>query len=162
MDIRQEINKTDTLKNNIKTINNQIKETVIRGGGYDFKSLDKAPKRITDLLKQYRKTAIFNMDEMFNFPSGEVAVTTEILIKTLEFNPKYVMVLIKNGGSGNTYDELVIFDDDEFKELWYYGYSDFFRVRRFINGNSIYLEGIAQDRLEMQHSVRITKIIAIG
>lgn len=32
MDIRQEINKTDTLKNNIKTINNQIKETVIRGG----------------------------------------------------------------------------------------------------------------------------------
>lgn len=102
------------------------------------------------------------MDEMFNFPSGKVEVTTEILIKTLEFNPKYVMVLIKNGDSGNTYDELVIFDDDEFKELWYYGYSDFFRVRRFINGNSIYLEGIVQDHLEMQHSVRITKIIAIG
>lgn len=32
MDITQEINKTDTLKNNIKTINNQIKEIVIRGG----------------------------------------------------------------------------------------------------------------------------------
>lgn len=32
MDITQEINKTDTLKNNIKKINNQIKEIVIRGG----------------------------------------------------------------------------------------------------------------------------------
>ena len=32
MDITQEINKTDTLKNNIKTINNQINETIVRGG----------------------------------------------------------------------------------------------------------------------------------
>ena len=32
MDITQEINKTDTLKNNIKTINNQIKQSIVRGG----------------------------------------------------------------------------------------------------------------------------------
>ena len=33
MDITQEINKTDTLKNNLKTVTNQIKQSIVRGGG---------------------------------------------------------------------------------------------------------------------------------
>ena len=32
MDITQEINKTDTLKNNLKTVTNQIKQSIVRGG----------------------------------------------------------------------------------------------------------------------------------
>ena len=32
MDITQEINKTDTLKNNLKKVTNQIKQSIVRGG----------------------------------------------------------------------------------------------------------------------------------
>ena len=36
MDLKQNINKTETLKNNVKTINNKINEMIVRGGGYYF------------------------------------------------------------------------------------------------------------------------------
>ena len=32
MDLKQEITETSTLKNNIRMINNQINETIVRGG----------------------------------------------------------------------------------------------------------------------------------
>lgn len=32
MDLKQNINKTETLKNNIKTIFTQIKQSIVRGG----------------------------------------------------------------------------------------------------------------------------------
>lgn len=32
MDLKQNINKTETLKNNVKTINNKINEIIVRGG----------------------------------------------------------------------------------------------------------------------------------
>lgn len=32
MDLKQNINETDNLKNNVKIINNQINETIVRGG----------------------------------------------------------------------------------------------------------------------------------
>lgn len=33
MDLKQEITETSTLKNNVRIINNQINETIVRGGG---------------------------------------------------------------------------------------------------------------------------------
>lgn len=32
MDLKQEITETSTLKNNVRIINNQINETIVRGG----------------------------------------------------------------------------------------------------------------------------------
>lgn len=32
MDLKQEITETSTLKNNVRMINNQINETIVRGG----------------------------------------------------------------------------------------------------------------------------------
>lgn len=34
MDLKQEITETSTLKNNVRIINNQINETIVRGGLY--------------------------------------------------------------------------------------------------------------------------------
>lgn len=59
MNLKQNIGNTNELKNKVKLANTRIKETVVRGGGYDFKSLDKAPERITDLLAQYKKNSYF-------------------------------------------------------------------------------------------------------
>lgn len=59
--LKQNIDNTSELKNKVKLAKQRIKETVIRGGGYDFKSLDKAPERITDLLGQYKKMAILDI-----------------------------------------------------------------------------------------------------
>lgn len=36
MNLLEEIEKTETLKNNIKIIKEQINETIVRGGGYNF------------------------------------------------------------------------------------------------------------------------------
>ena len=70
--LKNTINKTETLLNNVKLAKQRINETVIRGGGYDFKSLDKAPERIKSLLKQYSKVAFgtFNIErDMRSLPT---------------------------------------------------------------------------------------------
>lgn len=36
MNLKQNIDKTETLKNNLKTVTNQIKQSIIRGGGFRF------------------------------------------------------------------------------------------------------------------------------
>ncbi len=36
MNLKQNIDKTDTLKNNLKIVTNQIKQSIVRGGGYHF------------------------------------------------------------------------------------------------------------------------------
>lgn len=57
--LKNTIDTTNELKNKVKLANRRIKETVIRGG-YDFKSLDKAPERIESMIGQYSKVAYFD------------------------------------------------------------------------------------------------------
>lgn len=86
MNLKNVINKTEILKNNIKTIFEQIKQSIIRGGGSDFKELAQTPKRIEDLIRQYNKIA-----------SGTATLTTpdhNLRVHTvntnLSFTPKLV------------------------------------------------------------------------
>lgn len=92
MNLKQNIDKTDTLKNNLKTVTNQIKQSIVRGGGSDFKSLAETPKRITEMLGQYKKIAILkgvNAEFVFydsNMPKVDAKV--EIDLSSVEFEPK--------------------------------------------------------------------------
>ena len=100
--LKNTINKTETLKNNIKTIFTQIKQSIVRGGGSDFKSLAETPKQIENLLKQYSKVAILkdiNADfrEYENSDMPEVNAKVEIDLSKVDFEPKsYVFDFVGN------------------------------------------------------------------
>ena len=93
MNLKQNIDNTNELKNKVKLTNTRIKETVIRGG-YDFKSLDKAPERIKKMLGQYNKIAIGNIKESCMLGMNE---SKNITVNT-NFECKYVFLKINPAG----------------------------------------------------------------
>ena len=90
MDLKQNIDNANELKNKVKLANTRIKETVIRGGGYDFKSLDKAPERITDLLGQYKKIATGRC----NIGLRESTSFKVTILLNLSFKPRRLFFII--------------------------------------------------------------------
>ena len=125
--LKNTITKTDTLKNNLKTVTNKIKQSIMRGGGSDFKSLDKAPERIKDLLGKYSKIAIgeYNQNNLNN--AGLVRIPVN-----LSFNPKKIFVMLqwKNCAAGfadstkNTNRENALDYSLGGKSIYVYSYSN--------------------------------------
>lgn len=125
--LKNTIDTTEGLKNKVKLANTRIKETVIRGGGYDFKSLDKAPERIKDLLGKYSKIAFgeYNQNNLNN--AGLVRIPVN-----LSFNPKRIFVMLqwKNCAAGfadstkNTNRENALDYSLGGKSIYVYSYSN--------------------------------------
>ena len=88
--LKNTISKTETLKNNIKIIFNQIKQSIIRGGGSDFKELAQTPKRIEDLIKQYNKVAIGDIKQSCMLSMNQ----SKNLVVNTNFECKYVFFKI--------------------------------------------------------------------
>ena len=86
MYLKQNITETNNLKNNVKIINNQINETIVRGGGYTSNSLAEKPKRIESMIKEYNKVATINTAQIIP-QEGWI----QIPIRT-SFLPKYAFV----------------------------------------------------------------------
>lgn len=107
--LQNTITKTETLKNNLKTVKNQIKQSIIRGGGSDFKSLDKAPKRIESLIKEYNKVATINTAQIIP-QEGWIQIPTGT-----SFLPKYAFVSIL--ASDNVYPNKLWWDTRENLEI---------------------------------------------
>ena len=98
MDLKQNIDNTNELKNKVKLANTRIKETVIRGGGYDFKSLDKAPERIKKMIGNYNKIAILNKNIRLNMQENGVVTQLEnyeIKFDNINFNPSKFFIKFK-------------------------------------------------------------------
>lgn len=89
MNLKQNITETDNLKNNVKIINNQINETIVRGGGYTSNSLAEKPKRIESMLGQYKKIAIIDFSP-----------TTSVKLN-INFNPTKFIIILKNIRNGD-------------------------------------------------------------
>lgn len=91
MDLKQNIDNTNELKNKVKLANTRIKEIVIRGG-YDFKSLDKAPERINKMLGQYNKVAFATLNQKTDLRS------LPTIKLNCDFDVKEVMIQIRTKG----------------------------------------------------------------
>ena len=89
MNLKQNITETNNLKNNVKIINNQINETIVRGGGYTSNSLAEKPKRIESMLGQYKKIAIIDFSP-----------TTSVKLN-INFNPTKFIIILKNIRNGD-------------------------------------------------------------
>ena len=97
--LKQNIDKTETLKNNLKTVTNQIKQSIVRGG-YDIKSLAESPKRITEMLGQYSKFAKISTNIEFTMPGPYKDVTVEVPLN-LDFVPKLIFFNLHQNGKSH-------------------------------------------------------------
>lgn len=156
--LKNTITKTDTLKNNLKTVTNQIKQSIVRGGGTDFKSLDKAPERITDMLEQYSKFAKISTNVEFTMPGPYKEVTIDVPLN-LDFVPKLIFFNLHKDGAidyiwGNSDTGLCVDD--------YINHGYFIRI---YNSNFTYI-GKDKFTLKVSHSYqdtyKISKVYAIG
>ena len=95
--LKNTINKTETLLNNVKLVKNKINETIVRGGGITSKSLSEIPDNIKSMIsKNYKKIAIINSG--INIPSQKL-ITVSI---NLNFTPSIIIADIDNL-SGNDF-----------------------------------------------------------
>lgn len=104
--LKNTISKTETLKNNIKIINNKINESVLRGG-YTSNSLAEKPKRIESMLGQYSKVAVINQEfKLEKIDNNSLEASKNTIPINLDFIPSIVIVALKNNVTGEgTYKE---------------------------------------------------------
>ncbi len=123
--LKNTITKTETLKNNIKTIFTQIKQSVIRGGGSDFKELAQTPKQIEDLLKQYKKIAILKYEnDLLMDRNGSLNLN-------LTFNPSILIITVAQnkkslGDNRTSIKDIIIpniLQNNEFAIWWQSNYT---------------------------------------
>ena len=67
MDLRQNINKTDTLKNDLKLARSKINERILSGGGTIADTISDVPNAIDGMLGNYKKIAIGSDSAMFEY-----------------------------------------------------------------------------------------------
>ncbi len=123
--LQNTITKTETLKNNIKTIFNQIKQSIIRGGVSDFKELAQTPKQIEDLLKQYNKIAILKYEnDLLMDRNGSLNLN-------LTFNPSILIITVAQnkkslGDNRTSIKDIIIpniLQNNEFAIWWQSNYT---------------------------------------
>lgn len=150
--LKQNIDNTNELKNKVKLANTRIKETVIRGGGYDFKSLDKAPERIKKMLGAYKKIAILDLNVSCKGDNYDFEETLNIPIN-LDFNPQKYVIFIEDKSSRRCLSNIQsgyenIYGDDDIR-------------LNYITNNSISIY-IKFNNDMYAGKVKVKKILAIG
>lgn len=90
--LEQNINKTDTLKNDLKLARNKINERILSGGGTRANTISEIPSKIDEMLGQYKKvatgTAKTNQNsgnERFEFPLNLDFTPTRIMLVVTKF-----------------------------------------------------------------------------
>ena len=103
INLNQEIQKTEELKNKVKLAKQRINETVVRGGGSTSKSLAEVPNNIKSMIsKNYKKVAIGNINgfsDLYVEPNtGRIYNVT----LNLSFKPRIVFLNFGWMGSNST------------------------------------------------------------
>lgn len=161
--LKNTIDTTNELKNKVKLANTRIKETVIRGG-YDFKSLDKAPERIKKMLGNYKKIAMGNV----NFSINRSTNADNNIFMNLEFKPSKIFLKFENSNtSGAKTERYKVIDDTNittFYEYFYFGVSErtriFFSVKEYTK-TTLKFRAYEDWGDSYSHQLKITKWIAV-
>lgn len=92
MNIKEEILRTEILKNNFKTIKTNINDVIVRGGGIHSNTLSGIPQNITKMLGHYKKTAIVKANKTLDFTGRE----QDFIIETnLAFTPSLIILVLE-------------------------------------------------------------------
>ena len=91
MDLKNEIQRNETLKNNVTTIKNQLDTSIVRGGGVHSKTLADTVKNMQGMMKNYKKIA------MGTATLTKTSNNLYNLDMNINFNPKRVIVIFLKG-----------------------------------------------------------------
>ena len=94
MDLKHNIDKTDTLKNDLKLARNKINDKIISGGGGTIaNTISDVPSAIDKMLKEnYKKIAIINRSDSFSL-DAERWKTFNVTGLNLPFTPQRIFIL---------------------------------------------------------------------
>ena len=95
--LKETIDKTRELTNNVKIAKNEINDAIVRGGGVRSKDLKGIPQNIRNMVNQYSKIAIgeYSQSDLNNGAHIRIPIN-------LPFNPKKIFVMLqwKNCAAG--------------------------------------------------------------
>ena len=92
--LKNTINKTETLLNNVKLAKDKINETVVRGGGITSKSLSEIPNNIKNMIsKNYKKIAIVDKNVLLTSNESWKEFSIDL---NLNFKPSRVICRLEN------------------------------------------------------------------
>ena len=86
MSLIQEINRTETEKNKTKQVAINIDNKLVELGGEQAINLADVPNKINGLLRRYKKTAIFDLNQVCYYES------ISIPLKKADFEARYIIV----------------------------------------------------------------------
>ena len=158
--LKNTINKTETLLNNVKLAKDRINETVVRGGGITSKSLSEIPDNIKSMINQYNKVAIKKYETDFLMEqNGSINLN-------LEFNPKMVIVTVAQnkkslGDNRTSIKDIIIpniMQNNEFAIWWQSNYT--YEGMAYFSKDSLSWSKISSTMMTKIGYIR--QIIAIG
>ena len=89
MDLKQNITKTDTLKNDLKLAKQKINDKILSGGGTIADTLTAVPERIDKMLKEnYKKVSVLKPNKEFKNNTISGIKTFTVDLTGLNFIPK--------------------------------------------------------------------------
>lgn len=97
LNLRQEIDNTENLKNKIKIAKNNINNAIVRGGGKHSNTLEEMPNNINNLIKNYKKIAMGTVNFTQQIKNGDIRFPVNI-----NFSPSIFIVKIKPGSLPGT------------------------------------------------------------
>ena len=105
MSIKNNINKTEQLANNLKERVNSINQTITSNNGQISNNLSEIPDNINKMLGQYKEIAINNPGNIVTFGYNQFL---DVDIKlNLSFNPSRVILIFGDAKTGVSFSEVV-------------------------------------------------------
>ena len=155
--LKNTINKTETLLNNVKLAKDKINKTVVRGGGITSKSLSEIPNNIKSMIsKNYKKIAIIKDDDIISLNGRRKEVKIPL---RLDLEPNLIFLTIeslKDGSLPTVNSKYHI--SEETCSIGYFGY-DMIKV---------WVETFSKDEMDIvisctdrEQTFKILEIIAI-
>ena len=96
--LKETIDKTRELTNNVKIAKNEINDAIVRGGGVQSTSVAEVPDNITKMLGQYSKVA------SGSFSCGNRLMNGTEINMNLAFTPKRIIACVSSTNVGVRFD----------------------------------------------------------
>ena len=91
MDLKNTIDKTDTIKNDLKLARNKINDKIISGGGTIANTISNVPEAIDEMLRNYKKIADIDVNVGIKIVDKPTYIRFEVPNFFLDFTPsRYV------------------------------------------------------------------------
>ncbi len=172
MSLISEINRTETEKNKTKQVATNINNKLVELGGERATDLADVPNKIRNLVNQYEKMAIVDINKRYDYNGSATSInhTINFTINNVAFNIKKIIILLQHGpkivgGYGSTVQYSFFIDKNNLTASTLRIQTDDYnsvavKITKWDSSNNISLNfnGSAPD----SYYVKVSKIICLG